>query len=318
MRAVGITSFDGPDGVAVVELPEPSAGAGEVRVEVLAAPVNPVDVGLTSGRHASRLAAAGLTPPYVPGMEGAGIVESVGPEVTGWEPGDLVGFGVTPHRTHGGAQAELVVVPARRLVRLPSTLDPVAASLLPMNGLTAALAVERSGVGPGDRLLVTGAAGVVGGLVLQLAREAGAEVLALARTAHRGRLAQLGAGRVLDAVPADGLEVDAVVDAAVLGPSLWAALSGAGRLIALRDASFDDLPPGWRASFLRVTESLDRTDLVTDLVAQVTAGDLRLPPVEPVELASVAGAYRAVARGGSAARPVVLLGAPGPTMTSAG
>ena len=146
MRAVTFTRFGGPDVLEVAELPEPTPGPGEVRIRVAAATVNPTDIGFRAGRQASQqLAEMGVHPPYVPGMELAGVVDAAGPG-TAWRPGERVMAIVTPRRPGGGAQAELVVVPSASVARVPAgTSLEAAAAALPMNGLTVRLALDRRG-----------------------------------------------------------------------------------------------------------------------------------------------------------------------------
>src|SRR5712692_8907006 len=110
MKAVTFTTFGGPEVLGVAELPEPQPGPGEVRIRVAAATVNPTDIGFRSGRQAGQLT-PDLKPPYIPGMELAGVVDSVGAGA-GWQPGQRVMAIVMPRRPSGGAMAEKVVVPA--------------------------------------------------------------------------------------------------------------------------------------------------------------------------------------------------------------
>src|SRR5580700_616290 len=111
MRAVGVVSFGGPEALEVVELPDPEAGPGEVRIRVHAATVNPTDTVLRSGARA-----ADVPPPYVPGMDVAGVLEQIGPGAsTDLQVGQRVMAIVAPHGQTGG-YAERVVVPAASVV----------------------------------------------------------------------------------------------------------------------------------------------------------------------------------------------------------
>jgi NADPH:quinone reductase-like Zn-dependent oxidoreductase len=124
MRAVTFSRFGGPEVLEVSELPEPQPSAGEVRIRVAAATVNPTDISFRTGRQltAAQLAEMDVRPPYIPGMELAGVVDAVG-EGTGWHPGDRVMAIVNPRRPGGGAQAELVVVPAASVARVPNGVE---------------------------------------------------------------------------------------------------------------------------------------------------------------------------------------------------
>ena len=235
MRAVTFSRFGGPEALEVSELPEPKPGPGEVRIRVAAATVNPTDISFRAGRQAPPVREAGVLPPYIPGMELAGVVDAVG-EGTDWHPGDRVMAIVNPRRQGGGAQAELVVVPAASVARAPEGTSLEAAATLPMNGLTVRLALDRLALRPGQTLGVTGAAGAVGGYAVQLGVSDGLRVIAVARPQDQALVKRFGAETLVpsgaaavrglhDAAPGgvDGLIDAAVLDAAVLPPSGMAA-----------------------------------------------------------------------------------------------
>jgi len=167
MKAVGFSEFGGPEVLGLVSLPVPSPGPGEVRVRVAAAAVNPTDLAFRSGGHRSM--PPGVRPPYVPGMDLAGVVDIAGPG-SSWAPGDRVMAAVSPWSPGGGAQAEFVVVAAGALARVPERISLQAAATLPVNALTVRAALDSLGLRPGHTLGVTGTAGAVGGYAIQLAR----------------------------------------------------------------------------------------------------------------------------------------------------
>lgn len=171
MRAVGLRRFGGPEVLEVHDLLAPQAGPGQVRIRVHAAAVNPTDTLIRSG--APLVAAAGRqpdTPPYVPGMDAAGVIDQIGPGVDDrLQIGLPVVTMVVPHGSHG-AYAEQIVVPAESVVRAPTGADPTAASTLLMNAVTARLAVDAVALDPGDTLAVTGAAGTLGSYAIPLAK----------------------------------------------------------------------------------------------------------------------------------------------------
>src|SRR5262249_31159911 len=144
MRAVTFSRLGGPEVLEVSELPALQPGPGELRIRVKAATVNPTDISCRSGRQltTAQLAEMGVHPPYIPGMELAGVVDAVG-EGTSWRAGDRVMAIVNPRRPGGGAQAELVVVPSASVARVPEGTSLEAAATLPMNGLTVRLALHR-------------------------------------------------------------------------------------------------------------------------------------------------------------------------------
>src|SRR6201994_3727216 len=161
MRAVGITEFGGPEALEVVEVPDPEAGPGEVRIRVRAAAVNPTDTLLRDGSRAEML--RDVPAPHVPGMDAAGVVDQLGPGVqTGLQIGDAVMAIVLPRAQHGG-YAELVVVPAESVVRAPAGASHAEAASLLMNALTVRAALDALDLRPGQTLAVTGAAGAGGG-----------------------------------------------------------------------------------------------------------------------------------------------------------
>jgi NADPH:quinone reductase len=176
MRAVGLLTHGGPEVLQLVELPEVHAGPGEVRIRVHAATVNPTDVGVRNGTRAEQQKAD--PPPYVPGMEAAGIVDEVGSGVPDrLKVGDAVMAIVVPKGSHG-AYREQIVLDARSVVRAPTGKTHPEACTLPMNGLTARLSLDLLKLSPGQVIAVTGAAGAYGGYVIQLAKTEGLSVIA--------------------------------------------------------------------------------------------------------------------------------------------
>jgi NADPH:quinone reductase-like Zn-dependent oxidoreductase len=210
-RIVAPADFGGPEQLVVTEVPTPEPGPGEVRVAVRAIGVNPIDWKIYSGRMGRDRNALGAI-----GFELAGVVDAVGQGVDGWSVGDEVIAAQVP----GNGYTDAAVVPAVGLIAKPESLSWELAASVPVVGATAAHAVEAAGVGDGDTLLVHGAAGGVGGLVVQMARRRGVRVIATASERNHEYLRSLGAEPVaygeglLDrvrAVAPDG--VDAAVDA---------------------------------------------------------------------------------------------------------
>ena len=120
MRGIGLTEFGGPEVLHVVELPTPDPGPGEIRVRVHAVAVNPTDATFRAGGHAGQL--AGRTPPYIPGVDLAGIVDELGPDTDGrLAVSDRVIAVVVPMGPRGGTYAEEVVVDERSVVHAPTT-----------------------------------------------------------------------------------------------------------------------------------------------------------------------------------------------------
>ena len=195
MRAVGLMIHGGPEVLKVIEVPQTHAGPGQVRIRVHAAAVNPTD---TMARNGSRAEQQKVDPPpYVPGMDAAGIVDEVGAGVTtGMQVGDSVMAMVVPKGSHG-AYREQIVLDARAVVRAPAGTTHVQACTLPMNGLTARMSLDLLGLSPGQVLAVTGAAGAYGGYVIQLAKTEGLTVIADASAVDRELVASFGADIVV-------------------------------------------------------------------------------------------------------------------------
>ena len=194
MRAIGVTEFGGPENLQVLDVPEPHAGPGEVRIRVHAATVNPTDSGLRSGRYADP--SSDEQGPFIPGADAAGVVDEVG-EGSRWSVGDRVAAVVVPMRPAGGAYADQVVVPDASVLRLPDDVDFNAGSTFVMNALTARLVLDDLGLSAGQTLAVTGAAGAFGGYVVQMAKADGLRVVADAAEKDEELVRSLGADVVV-------------------------------------------------------------------------------------------------------------------------
>ncbi|WP_063045198.1 NADP-dependent oxidoreductase [Nocardia pseudovaccinii] len=189
MKAVGVTEFGGPEALRVLELPVPEAGPGEIRIRVHAAGVNPVDAMVRRGE--AFVSAA--QPPYVPGMDAAGVVDQIGEDTdTDLAIGERVMAVAVVSGTHG-AYAEHLVVPVESVVRIPPALSDMEAATLPMNGLTARMALDILQPPPGGTVAVIGAAGAVGGYAVQLATADGYRVVADAAPRDEQLVKELGA-----------------------------------------------------------------------------------------------------------------------------
>ncbi|MEO1064514.1 MAG: NADP-dependent oxidoreductase [Actinomycetota bacterium] len=313
MRAVGVREFGGPEALEVVELPEPHASTGHIRIRVHAAAVNPTDTITRSGGRAERLAAAG-PPPYVPGMDAAGVVDEIGPDTfTDLVVGDRVMAIVVPTASDG-AYAEYVVVPAESVVRAPVGSTHAEAATLPMNGLTAQLALDLLDLAPGSTLGVTGAAGAFGGYAVQLARAAGLRVVADASDADRELVAGLGADVVVArgaelaanvrAVAPDG--VDGLADGAVQGDAVLGAVRDGGRIATVRGYEGPvergiSWHPVWVRDYARRREALDRLGRLAERGALTLRVAVTWSPEEASE------AHRRLEAGGVRGRMVIHL-----------
>lgn len=210
MRAIQFDSYGPPDVLHVAEVPEPTAGPGQVRIRVHAAGVNPFDYKLRSGMMAR---GAALETATIPGLEAAGVVDQVGEGVTGVKLGDAVfGLGAATY-------AEFAVLRAWALK--PAEISFEQAAALAVAGETATRMLAALGLETGRTVLVHGAAGGVGQAAVQLALEAGLSVIGTASETNHAWLRQLGAepvtygdglpGRVAALAPKG---VDGVLDTA--------------------------------------------------------------------------------------------------------
>ena len=179
MKAIRIDTFGGPEVLCVADLPDPSAGPGQVVVRVQAAGVNFIDVYHRTGLYPNPL-------PLVPGMEGAGTVAAVGPGVTLWREGDRVAWAGPL-----GAYAERVLLPADRLVAVPPGMGADTAAALMLQGMTAHyLCTDTYPLKEGRTCLVHAAAGGVGLLLVQMAKRRGARVIGTVGTEAKAALAR--------------------------------------------------------------------------------------------------------------------------------
>src|SRR3954466_5246618 len=313
MRAAGVTEFGGPEALHLGDVPAEPMGPGEVRLRVAAATVNPTDTHARAGAYADRDPVK--QPPWVPGMDVAGVVTEVGDGVDHVAPGDAVMGIVLPSGAHGGYREDLVL-PGDSVVRVPAGTDAVAASTLPMNGLTARLALDLMALEPGQVLAVTGAAGAFGGYVVQLAKADGLTVVADASEADEDLVRALGAdvvvrrgddvaARIRERFP-DG--VDGLADGAVQDALVLPAVKDGGAVATVRGYRGPTDEQGQRG--LRVFPTLvrkvaqDRAAL-DRLRQQAEDGDVTLRVNSALPAEEAAEAHRLLARGGVRGRLVL-------------
>ncbi|MDR7433619.1 MAG: quinone oxidoreductase [Armatimonadota bacterium] len=187
MKAIRVHSHGGPEVLRYEEIPQPAPGKGEALVRILAAGVNYIDTYHRRGLYQVPL-------PFTPGVEAAGVVEDVGPEVSEVQVGDRVAY-TGPL----GAYAEYAVVPASRLVKLPEGIDFSTAAAVLLQGMTAHYLTHSTyPLKPGDTALVHAAAGGVGLLLVQVAKMRGARVIGTVSTEEKAALAkEAGADEVI-------------------------------------------------------------------------------------------------------------------------
>lgn len=297
-RAAVVRIPGGPESIEITDVPVAEPGPGGVLVRIAAAAVNPVDLGVAGGLfHAMGL----INQPDHTGLgwdfagtiiaTGAGADLPVGTRVAGLVDGFDRDF---------GTYAEQLVVPAANLAAVPDGLDLVAASTIPLNGLAAAQILDLLGDVPadGNRLLVTGAAGAVGGYVSSLAHDRGWQVTGLARAEDEEFVRSLGAEFTTHAEPG----WDAVADGAAIQEQALALVRDGGAFVGVQPSA---RPPARRGIRIDVVVTHPDGPRLAGLLTRAAIGDLpaRVRAVLPLD--RVADAHRAVAKGGQRGRYVL-------------
>lgn len=309
-RAIGVMEFGGSEKLQVLEVPIEHAGPGQVRVRVHAAAVNPTDTYIPTGARAVR----GAEPkfPFVPGMDVAGVLDEIGDGVqTDLQIGDAVMGVVVPDHAHG-AYRESIVLPAGSVSRAPAGRSHVEASTIPMNGLTARLALDLLDLSPGQVLAVTGSAGAFGGYVVQLAKADGLTVIADSSEADEELVRTLGADiivrrgddvaeRIREHFPQG---VDALADGAVMDALALPAVKDDGGVATVRF---------WKGNGERklrfhpviVRDYAENHDALDKLRQQAEDGSLTIRVAGTFAAENAAEAQQTLARGGVRGRLVL-------------
>lgn len=297
-RVVRYTRYGSPDVLEMVEAPRPDPGAGELRIRVAAAGLNPVDYKIFGGRGT-----AGETPRGV-GHDFAGVVDAVGDGVTAFAVGDPVYGGSRDH-----ALADFLLIAQDGLLhRVPDGLDLETAACLAISARTAAAAVRAMGVGPDDTVLVSAAAGGVGVLAAQLAARTGARVIGTASEVNHDFLRSLG---VTPVSHGHGL-VDRLREAAPSGISCVLDNHGEETI----DAALDLGVPLERINTIAARGYRGATgeggadarpDDLPEIAAAVAAGTIVLPIDAVFPLERVRDAYRMLQAGHVRGKIVVVM-----------
>jgi NADPH2:quinone reductase len=307
-RAIGINRPGGPEVLEVIDRSVRDPVDGEVRIAVRAAAVNPTDIGLR------QRGGGDIAPPWTPGMDAAGEIESVGPGVDRLAPGAEVMAAVSPRRAEGGAQAQLLVVPATSVVRIPDGASLEQAATLPMNGLTAMLGLDELALSAGDTLAVSGGAGLLASYVIGLAHERGVQVIADAKPEDEELVRGFGAdivvarsddfARAVRDVAPEG--VVAVYDTALLNRTAFGAIRDGGRLVVVRGWDGSESERGIKIVAVRVATALQRTDWLEHLRALASDGRLALRVAGRYAPEQAADAHRAMEAGGLRGRALIV------------
>ena len=311
MRALVVRRPTGPDSLEIIDTPVPEPGPGQVRIAVTAAAVNPIDLMTASGA----LVELGMSPPreqFGLGWDVAGTVDAVGLGVDLAVGVEVIGLSdelVKPLKTH----AEFVVLDAAAVVPAPREHDAASAASFALNALTALQALDALDLPSGATVLITGAAGALGGFAVELAAQRNLRIIAVARAEDEQLVAGFGADlfvpRSDDPVPAirqivpEG--VDGLIDAAALGAAVHEAVRTGG------DVSYvfgDGAPPlGTRGITVReIFVNANAAELST-LVESVESKRLSIRVAATFPFDDAVGAYGRLAKGGVRGRIVLIL-----------
>ncbi|TCL83546.1 NADPH:quinone reductase-like Zn-dependent oxidoreductase [Curtobacterium sp. PhB142] len=308
MKAVQFHEVGGPEVLQYGEVEQPTPAAGQVRLRVAATAYNAADNGMRAG-----FLPIPIQLPHVPGYDVSGTVDAIGEGVTGLTVGDAV-IAFLPMDRDGGA-AEYVVAPADAVVAAPTSIPLADAAALPSVALTAWQALFDDGrLTAGQRLLVVGAGGVVGKYAVQLAKRAGAHVIATASPRSADAVRAAGADQVIDHTATDLLDaldgqVDVLLNLAPIEPEQFAA-----DVAAVRDggvvvsttafmATPGDESRGVRASTVFVLPNRER---LAELVALVDDGALTVEVTRRISLADLPALHAEGAAGRIAGKVIVL------------
>ena len=310
MKAVGIMKHGGPEALEVLEVPDINVGPGQIRIRNFAASVNPVDVSVRNGSMAQMQKVN--PPPYIPGMDAAGIIDQIGEDVkTDLKVGDSVMAMVVPNGDHG-AYKENIVLDQNAVVKAPKNTTHIQASTLPMNSLTARLSLDLLDLSKGQVLAVTGSPGAYGGFVVQLAKADGLTVIADSNDSDKSLLESLGVDiiiprgegfseRIRQEFP-DG--VDGMADGALLNEAAIEAVKDGGSFTSVRGFKGEpqrsiDFTATW------VTAYDCKKDKLETLCEQAESGVLTLRVADSVTMENAAEAHKKLEAGGTRGRMVI-------------
>ncbi len=292
MKAVLLIDHGGPEMLRYGEAPDPTAGPGEVVVDIHAASVNGADYKVRLGGGRYRLSSF----PHILGRDFSGIVSTVGAGVTDFRVGDAV-FGVTDQGIEG-AYAEKIAINAAIVAKKPDRLGHAEAAALALTSLTALTAIEDTAqLNAGQTILIQGGAGGVAGFGVQLAKHLGATVIATASASNHPYVRSLGADQMIDYNAEDFTKIGPICDVVfdTVGGGVragsYAVLRPGGKLVWIAPA-----PEGFRETrndvqTLRPNVIRDRAHLER-MLALLDAGAARPPTIVRYKLADAAQAHR--------------------------
>ncbi|MGW5656878.1 NADP-dependent oxidoreductase [Streptomyces humi] len=310
MKAVRFHEYGDPDVLRYEDVAQPVPGAGQVRIRVAATSFNPVDGNIRGGFMRGPIP---VTLPHTPGIDVAGTVDALGEGVDGLTVGDDV-IGFLPMNGTGAA-AEYVLAPAEVLTPAPKSVPLADAAALPLVGLTAYQALfEHAELTAGQRVLVNGAGGAVGGYAVQLAKNAGAHVIATAGPRSTAVVTSAGADDVIDhtttrVTTAVTEPVDAVLNLAPVDPAELDALVALVRPGGVLVNTTVWMPaPSDQERDVRGIDLFVRSDAeqLAQLVTSVDRGELGIAVAERVPLAELPALHARAAQGAVHGKVIVL------------
>jgi NADPH:quinone reductase-like Zn-dependent oxidoreductase len=305
MRAMAIDGPGEPDVLRERELPVPTPAIGEALVRVAAAGVNPIDAKTRAGRGAAALI---REYPAVLGVDFCGTIERPAFDAHPFQPGDAV-YGLVSVPRLSGSYAECLTVPVVAIARAPRSLTPVQAAAVPCAALTAwGCIVTVGAVQPGRRVLIHAAAGGVGHIAVQLAKRAGAHVVATASERNADWLRELGADEVIDyrtkRFEEETGDIDLVVDLVGnvhddTGTRSLRAMRPGGLLISVPTGSWPGFRADAAAAGMRATDikALSDTATLTAIAELIDAGELTVHVDREFPLEQAADAHRLLEEG---------------------
>lgn len=314
MYAMVMNRVGGPEVLEWQELPTPEPGPDEVLIRIAYAGVNPADWKDREG-HLARYYPYQF--PYVIGMDGAGVVEKVGPGVVDYQPGDRVVTCSYHGKGRWGSYAEYVATPLRTVAQLPAAIGFAEAATIPIAGMTAWQAVHDKGqIRAGQRVLVHGGSGAVGSFALQFAKQTGALVAVTSSGKKANYVRGLGADLVIDYKTQNIAEallswapggVDVIIDAVSCGtlPAAFDLLRTGGTLVSIPTLVGDgDVEADFKAAaergltkvFSVMNDEVAYRDMA-DIIELVVAGAVRVPPLEVLPIQQAGRAHTLVEQG---------------------
>jgi NADPH:quinone reductase-like Zn-dependent oxidoreductase len=310
VKAVRFHEYGDPGVLRYEDVDQPVPDTGQVRLRVAATTFNGVDGNIRAGFMKGPMP---LSLPHTPGLDVAGTIDALGEGVSGLQLGDAV-VGFLPF-VDNGASAEYVLAPAESLASAPTSIPLADAAALPLVGLTAWQALfDHAKLAAGQRILISGAGGAVGGYAVQLAKAAGAYVIATASPCSSEQVKSAGADQVVDHTTTEVTDavtdpVDVLLNLAPIEPAQFTALAALVRDGGIVVSTTVWMPaPADEKRGVRAVDLFVRSDTkqLSELVARVDRGELTVEIAERAPLADLAMIHTRAAAGTLSGKIIVL------------